>query len=73
MIGTMIFIGYLLIGAILGRVHHKMFEEIIGEGMAKMPSNVRGIFVALCVIVIIFLAPLLGLYDVVVKLKPKRR
>jgi sorbitol-specific phosphotransferase system component IIBC len=68
----MLFIIYLLIGAILGWINHKMFEDVIAQGLVNMPMNVRGLFVIGSVIIILLLAPLVGLYDLVTKLKPKK-
>lgn len=74
MTGTMIFISYLLIGAILGFINHKMFEEVIYDSMVKVkiPTNLRPLFVTLSVMTIIALAPVIGLLDLVGKLKPKK-
>jgi|GraSoiStandDraft_45_1057281.scaffolds.fasta_scaffold44266_2 hypothetical protein len=74
MTGIMIFIGYLLIGAILGWMDHKMFDTVVRDSMVKtsMPYNFRTIFISASVICIIILAPILWVIDIVMKLKPKK-
>ena len=69
---TLIIIGYLLIGAILGWMNHKMFDEVIFDTKFEIPFNVRGIYIAGCVIVIVVLSPIITLLDLVMRLKPKK-
>jgi len=72
MTGIVIFLGYLLVGAIIGRKDYKMHEEVLGEHMEKFPSNLRGALVAGYAILVVLLAPIISLIDMVMKLKPKR-
>jgi hypothetical protein len=69
---TMVIIGYLLIGAILGWMNHKMFDEVIFNTKFEVPFNVRGIYIVGCVIVIVVLSPIIAILDLVMKLKPKK-
>jgi len=72
MTGIAIFLGYLLVGAIIGRKEYKMHEQVLDEQIGNFPSNLRGTLIAGYAILVVLLAPIISLIDMVMKLKPKK-